>query len=342
MADHSMSNIALCILPTASSATIDALTTTVTTAGGLVVGVGSTGDGGSGIELPEHERIGLELSRLSSSAVASSFLREQLSSLKITFPMAGARNTSSNPTVDADFDIATHFPGYDAILRAGGVAGSAWGGGVGHNCLIAAPTSAYMAVFFGGLKVVYSEVYTTLKFILTPGEAGLVEATFSAGAVGSWGAQTLSTVTPGNQATAPPIVANAANAWGATRPFTSLEIEIDPNVTQSPDSNAATGLRIASEAIDVKFKTQIYAATSDPDYERDQAISTSAPTGDIIFAIGSATAVSSTCNSYTVNLNNITPDKYKPVKIGTYLGWEVEGTCNAISSASTEFALLFR
>lgn len=342
MADHSMSNIALCILPTASLATITGLTTTVTTADGLVVGVGSTGDGGSGIELPEHERIGLELARLSSSSVASSFLREQLSSLKITFPLAGGRNTSSNPTVDADFALSTYFPGFDAILAAGGLTGGAWGGGVGHNYLVAAPTSAAMAAFFGGLKVTYTEVYTTLKFTLTPGEAGLVEATFSAGAVNSWGAQTLSTVTSGNQATAPPVVQNAANAWGATRPYTSLEITVDGNIEKSPDSNAATGLRVASQGVDIKFKAQLYAATSDPDYERDQAILTTAPTGDMTFSIGSATGVSSTCNSYVVNLNNVTPDKYKPAKIGTYLGWDVDGTCNAISTAATEFALLFR
>jgi hypothetical protein len=60
------------------------------------------------------------------------------------------------------------------------------------------------------------------------------------------------------------------------------------------------------------------------------------------FSVGSATANGGVVNSYVINLNNITPDKYKPVKIGTYLGWEVEGTCNAISSAATEFALLFR
>ena len=45
MADHSFGNIALAILPMASVATLTGLTTSVNTAQGLVVGVGTTGEG---------------------------------------------------------------------------------------------------------------------------------------------------------------------------------------------------------------------------------------------------------------------------------------------------------
>ena len=343
MADHAMGNIGLCILPTASLATISGLTDTITVSGGLVIGVGSTGDGGSGIELPEHERIGLELARIGSSAVASAFLREQLSSLKLTMPLAGARNAASNPTVDADFNLATTFPGLDALLRCGGLSGAAWGSGVGHVYTIAAPGAAALGVWFGGLKVVYNEVFATLKIKLTPGEAGIIEATFQAGTITSWGAQALTTITAGNQATAPPVVQGVANAWTATRPFTSLEVDITANITESPDSNAATGLRRASEKIDATFKTQIYAATADPDYERDQAILPTAPIGDMTMLVpnNTITANAGVCNSYGIKLNNVTPTKWKPAKIGTYLGWDVEGTCNAITTAGTEFELIF-
>lgn len=342
MADHAMGSIALSALPIGAIAVMAALTNEVETATGFVAGAGSVGDGGSGIDLPEHERIGIELSRISSSAVASSFLQERLSSLKLTFPMAGARNTSDNPKVDANFNLLTHWPGVDSILLASGLSGAAWGGGVGHTYTVSSPAEACVGVWFGGLKVVYTQVYTTIAFKLTPGEAGLVEVTFSAGSVYSWGVQALTSILMGNQAIAPPVVKNVANAWSTTRPFTSLEITVNPNIKESPDSNAATGVRLSSEAVDVSFKTQIYSDNVTVDYERSQAILTSAPTADLVFTVpGAATVAGAVCNSYTVNLNNITPDKFKPVKIGTYLGWDVEGTANAITTAGTEFSLIF-
>lgn len=347
MADHAMGNIALCILPQSAQGTVNStitgLTDTLTTADGLIIGAGETGDGDSGIDLATHNRIGTALARIGNSAQADQFVREVIDGLAITYPLAGARNTASNPTVDGDFSHATHFPGNDAVLKAGGLTGAAWGSGVGHIYTPSgSATYATVGVWFGGLKAVYLDCLCEITLTLTPGEAGLVKATFQVGSLSSWGAQALTTITPGNQATASPVVQAAANAWGATRPFEALEITIAPNIEESPDSNATTGTRRNQDGIDISFASTIYAATSNADYERDQLILTSANTDDMTMLIpGAATANAGVANSYRVQLNNVVPRDFTPVKLGSYLGWEVNGECKAVSTAGTEFSLIF-
>lgn len=348
MADHSWGNAALCILPQSAQGTVNStitgLTTTVATADGLVIGVGDKGEGGTGIEMPEHQRVGQELARIGNSAQADQFLREVAANMKLIFPLAGGRNTAGNPTVDADFNLATHFPGLDAILRACGLTGAAWGSGVGHEYTPSgAATYATVGLFFGGLKVVYLDVLVALDVEMEGGKSAVATASFDVGSIYSWGAQTLSTITQGNQATAAPVVQNTAASWGATRPPRTLSLSINPNITDTPDFNAANGRRRAQESIDVTFSAEIYAATSDPDFERDELVKTTAPTADLTMLVpGASTSNGGVANSYSLAINNNVPRTAKPRKFGSYLGWEVSGEAKAISTAGTELSLIFR
>lgn len=346
MADHSFGNTALAILPQSGvgviNTTINGLTSSVNTAQGLIVGVGDEGEGNSGIEMPEHSRVVKELARIGNSPVAGSFLREVVESLKMTFPLAGARNTASNPTVDGDFDLATHFAGFDAVLKACGLSGAAWGGGAGHEYTPSGgATYASIAFWFGGVLVKYLDALAKVTLKLTPSEQGLVVVEFEVGSVAAWGAQSLSTITPGNQATAAPIVQGVAHSWGASRPYEEMEITIEPAFEERKDSNASTGLRKAQSAIDIGLKTTVLAATADPDFERDQLILTSAPTADSTQQIGTTTVNAGVANAVAIGVNNIEVSKIKPRKLGSYLGFDVEAAGKAISSAGSEFYLRF-
>ncbi len=345
MADHSFGNIALAILPQTAQGTINAtiagLTTSVNTAQGLVLGVGTTGEGNSGIELPEHTREGLALARIGKGRQADTFIRESASGLKITFPLGGARNTASNPTVDADFDLSQSavFPGFDAILKATGLTGAGWTGGAGWDYVASGGvTYATVCIWAGGFKITYLDVLVSkLTFKTPPGEIGTVEAEFVTPSVYGFAAQSLATITQGNQATACPVVQGVGFAYGNTRPFESLEVALAPTTEESPDSNAANGKRSRQTAFDVDVKGMIYAATADADAERDTLISTSAPTTDATFQVGSATSAAGVANSYAFNLNNMTVRKTKMRKLGDYLGWESDLEGNCIASAGTEF-----
>ena len=345
MADHSFGNIALAILPMASVSTITGLTTSVNTAQGLVVGVGTTGEGNSGIELPTHTRVGLELARLGKGRQADAFIREEASGLKITFPLGGARNTVGGTPADADFDLSQSgiFPGFDAILKAVGLTGAAWSTGVGWEFKASgATTASAIALFAGGFKVVYQNALVAkLTIKAPPGEIATVEAEFSTPSVDAWGAQTLSTITQGNQATACPVVQSANFTYGNLRPYESIEISLAPTTESAPDSNTSNGLRSRQTAFDVEVSGLIYAATADADAERDTLISTAAPTTDATFQIGSAAVAAGVANAYAIDINNATVRKGKMRKGGDYLQWESTLEANCISSAGTKFTLRF-
>ena len=351
MADHSFGNIALAILPMASVSTITGLTTSVNTAQGLVLGVGTTGEGNSGIELPTHTRVGLELARIGNGRQADTFIREEASGLKITFPLGGARNTVSTPTVlDADFDLSQSgiFPGFDAILKAVGLTGAAWASApIGWEYKASgSATAAAIALFAGGFKVVYQNALVTkLTIKAPPGEVATVEAEFSTPSVNSWGAQTLSTITQGNQATACPVVQAAAFTYGNLRPYESIEISLSPTTENAPDSNTANGLRSRQTAFDVEVSGLIYAADSTgagaPDVERTTLISESPPTSDALFQIGTAAVAAGVAKAYAIDINNATVRKGKMRKAGDYLQWESTLEARCISSAGTEFTLRF-
>lgn len=352
MADHAFGLIALSVLPQGSgagtvNATIAALTDTVTHFNGLVVGVGDAGDGNSGITLPTHAREGLEAARIGNSAVADSFLREVPTGLKIKFPLAGSRTAASGTPADSDFNLATTFPGFDALLRAAGLTGAADSSGTAGHAYTPSGNVTYCSIglHFGGLFVVYMDCLAELEFDLTPGKIGTVEASITIGSVYNWysSGRVLATVTKNSGSTgtaqevAAPVVKSAANAWGVTRPFKALTINVSPLAEVGEDSNSTTGFRTEQNGIDISFKTTIYAATSNPDYERDEMVDTSPDGDDMSFQVNGPTAGSAQCNGYFFVLANAIPRTNKPVKIGNQLGWEVEGECKAITTAGTEF-----
>jgi len=344
MAEQSLGNIALCILPQSGFGTINAtiagLTSTAAHTNGLIVGVGTTGLGKSGIDAPTHSRDGLALARIGQSAQADQFVAETVKGLKITFPLGGCRNTVGGTPADADFDPSSYWKGFDAILKAVGLTGAAWASGVGWEYKASGDaTPASIALWYGGLLITYKDVLVSkLTLKPTPGSIATVEAEFDIPGVVTWGAQTLSTITTGAQATACPIVKGVQHSFGTTRSYNAMELVLSPASQRIEDSNdTTTGFRQIQTAFDVSAKATIWSDAANADMERDTLILTSAPTTDLTFQVGSATGGSAVANTYGIDLNNCTVRDVKPTELGSKLGWEVNLEGDAISSAGTEF-----
>jgi hypothetical protein len=346
MAEVLLGNVAMCILPQSGfgtiNSTINALTNTAAHASGLIVGVGTTGLGNSGIDAPTHSRDGLALARITNSAQADQFVAETVKGLKVTFPLGGCRNTTSNPTIDADFSPATYWKALDALLQATGLAGAA--DGTATKAWLYKATGdavpASIGFWFGGILVLYKDVLVSkLTIKPQPGTIALVEAEFDIPGVVDWKAQALTTITNGAQATACPIVKGVQHSFGTTRSYNSMEIVLSPKTTKLDDSNdTTTGTRLIQTAFDVTAKATIWADDSvNVDMERDTLVLLSAPTTALTFQVGSTTGAASTANTYGIDFNNATVRDVKVTQLGTKVGWDVNLEGNAIGSAGTEF-----
>lgn len=346
MAEQAYGAIALCLLPQSAqgtiNATISALTDTANTTNGLLVGVGDAGIRQSGIVLPTATREGLDLARIGNSRIADQFVREVFSDLSIVLPFGGARNTTSGSAVDADFNLSTHWPGLDAALRGSGLTGAADGAGVGHVYTPSGnATYVSAALWFGGFLLKFKDLLCELEFDFTPQQIPRLSVAFpTLGELVSFATQALNTVTPGNQATTVSKTNSVANSYGQTRSFLACTVGISPVLETFPDSNASAN-RVIQTGCDIDLATTLIADASDPDYDRDQMLLTTAPTADMAFGLA-ASGNALPALGWKVSLNNLTQRSRKPVEdAGAILAHEIEAEARAISTAGSEFSLTF-
>jgi hypothetical protein len=318
-------------------------------ADGIVLGDAGSGIGESGIDFA-LERIDSAVAPITSSFTAQfpSFVRREVAKLSITVQAKGSGRTSSNPTVDADFDVSTHYPGLNALLRSAGLTGSAWGTGVGHSYVPASAANITVKIWVGtGTGAVLYIIYdctAKLTMALTPGEIALwtfeIEGTLSSHdatvTLPTFAYSTVST-------TSAPVLASAAHSFGigaAARGFSDMTITLDNRIEEVPDSNAVGGITKRQTARDVSLSATLYADTGDEDYEDTLLAATVATTDDVTFVVGAATAISSAAVDWRINFNNPNLKSQEVAKLGPSVARTIELQATA-TSANAEFELIF-
>ena len=330
------------------NATTRDLTGALATANGIVLGDAEAGQGETGIDF-DQERNEKPLAAVTGSFTkqAGSFLRI-VPSLQIAVPLAGPRNNAANPVVDGDMSLATNWPGLDALLRAAGLVGAAWGGGVGFQFLPASAIPLTAKVWVGGSAAdafassyVLQDCFADLDIQFTPG--GIAVALFKIGGTrqGRNAGVTLPTFAYGTQASvSPPTVQNAAFTWGMARGFEDLKVSIVNGLQVFKDSNVPGGEVTRQSAREISIAGTIYSDSTDQDYEDTNLDASVAPTADASFTVGTAAVALGAVNAYYLALNNFQLTKNSARKIGTELARAVEGYCSG-ASANSEFELRF-
>lgn len=322
--------------------TIRDLTGALATANGIVLGDADAGVGQSGITF-DQERIEKALAPVTASFTkqAPSFIRID-PVLEIAVPFGGARNAASNPVVDADMDLATHWPGMFGLLRGSWGAGAAWGGGVGHQWLPASLVPFTAKIWVGGTSgdafctsYVLQDCFADLDIDFTPG--GIAVATFKIGGTRALrtGAVTIPTFNYGTQASvSAPTVDSAAFTWGPSRGFIDLKLSVVNQIQEFADSNVVGGISKRQASREISIAGTIYSDSADQDYEDTRLEATTAPTDDATFTIGDAATATNPVNAYFLSLNNLNVTKNSPEKVGPLLARKIEASCTGPTANS--------
>jgi hypothetical protein len=321
----------------------------LTLADGIVLGDAGSGIGESGIDF-SLERIDKAVAPVTSSFTAQfpSFLRREIGKLTITVQGKGSGATSSNPTVDADFDQSADYPGLDALLKATGLTGAAWGSGVGYSYVPASAAACTVKLWVGpsttGVLYVLTNCTAKLTMSLTPGDVALWQFELQ-GTVSSVDATiTTPSFTYGTAASvSAPTIQNAGHSFGigaAARGFQDLSITIDNQIEEVPDSNATGGVTQRQTGRSVTAEMTLYADSGDEDYEDTRLAATAASTDDVTFVVGAATAISTAAVNWRVNFNNPNVLKNEVAKSGPSVARTVELQATA-TTANAEFELIF-
>jgi hypothetical protein len=219
------------------NATIAALTGALTLADGLIRGDPSGGSGETGISISvaRDERASADVTG-SYTRTPGTFLLES-GTVTIVCALRGAGNAATGTPVDGDMSLATKYPGLDALLKASGLTGGAWGSGVGHQYIPAAAVPITLKVWEGeaaattGNAWVLMDCFASLSMDFTPGDVPIATFTIPIGSVSAFtAALTVPTFAYGTVASeSSPIVKNVGNIWGPAdaRGFASLSVTVD-------------------------------------------------------------------------------------------------------------------
>ena len=337
------------------NATLDATTTSATTSDGLVLGDADSGDAGSGITIPNFERITKAVADIGLTKQFDTFLRTAVSNLAITIPLKG-NGVVSTPSAGQALPLA----GVDALLQAAGfVSANGSSPTVNYTPRISAtsPSTRYVTVKIwigsGGDGMSWELldcICESAAFELTPG--GLCLATFSV-AVGSVDefntGLTLGTFDYGTQATlSAPVVQGVAAAWAPAgtlsvspdHGFSTLTITSNQSIEDIPDANQAAGVRKIQTERSFDVAGTMFGFSGDEDAHYQNLIQTTAPTGDLVFQVGTIAGAAQTINAYRFDVRNIQLSSVKPNKAGSVLTVEIEGHCTGLTEGS-EFELRF-
>lgn len=334
------------------NSTIAGLTGALALADGLVLGdpSGGAGETGVSISVSREERDAVDVTG-SFTRQTGTFLLES-GTLSIVCALRGAGNTATGTPVDGDMSLATKYPGLDALLRASGWTGAAWGSGVGHQYTPAAAVPVTVKVWEGEAAATTGNAWTlmdcfaSVSIDFTPGDVPIATFTIPIGSVYAFtAALTVPTFSYGTVASvSSPIVKGVGNVWGPAdaRGFASLTVAIDNEIEETPDSNAANGKTQRQTGRSITLSGDLYTEDSDTDFERSNLVGTSAPTSDMTFTVGTAADGTATnpCLGFSLALNNIVVTSLEPTKIGPSLGHSVSGYCTA-TSANAEATLTF-
>ena len=341
------------------NATIAALTGSIDSSDGCVLGDGESGDAESGITLPDFVRIARAVADVSGSftAQASSFQRVDTQNLAITVQLKGnGELTDATPAVgEASILTATatedQFDGIDALWQAAGLIGANGGAAVEYDytprVAASSPSTRYVTVMLwvGDLSFALMDcICESAVLEFTPGGTGLCTFNLRVGSVyAAADGVTFPTIDYGSQASlSAPIVQGVANAWSSTRGFRELTVTIDQGIEEIADSNQATGVRLVQGDRTFLLDGAIWVDDGDSDFDYANLSGSSAPTADLSFLVGTASTVEDDVNNaYRIECNNVEHQSVKYNREGTTMVVEFSGAKCTATAVGGEFTLAY-
>ncbi len=319
------------------NATIRDLSGSLSSTDGIVLGDRESGEGESGITLPQFTRVSRERADLTSfTQQANSFLRTEATSFEVAFSLQG-NGASATPSAGE----AKPFAGIDAIFQGAGLAGANGTSPDYEYTPDSVTTYLTIKLWDGDIAYVFKScVIETLSLPFVAADVVIVKASIRVGeVVSATDATSFPTFTYGTQASlsAPQVVSAAFTFGGRTR-FANLALSIANAIEEVPDSSQATGLRLSQTARSFVISGQIDTDDSDTDFEHTNLEGTTAPTGDATWRIGTAAGASDTMNGWNVEANNLQIDDYKRVRAGDSMAATITAHCTA-ATAATQFKI---
>jgi hypothetical protein len=335
--------------------TIRDLTGSLTTASGIVLGDGETGIGNTGIDIGfgNEKRATPDVSG-SFTKQFHTFLRETIETFDFTMQLkglgpAGQSGLASATPTDTDANIATNFPGLNALFRACGLSGSAWGSGVGHQLIPAAVLPITAKLWFGTstttVAVVLRDLVADLDLVFTPGEVCLATFKMRGNFHSRSKSETFPTFTYGLQTSiSAPTIESVAHSWGigaAARGFSEGTIAITNGLDDVPDSNQATGKIPDQTEREITADWSLYLDDGDESYDFDRVGASTATTDDMGFTVGTPMVDNtSEVKAFRIGFSNPDHLSAEPIKIGGRAGAKVSARATG-TSVNSEFTLTF-
>src|SRR3990172_1245708 len=322
--------------------TLDGITTSWATSGGLMLGDPESGIGESGLSLTVG-RSKRDKAFLAGSFTRSlsDFLKAEVPSFEFAFPFCGSRVTV--PGAPADADAILH-PGLDALLHAAGIARADWGAGVGQRYVFSSPLPISALIFYSGNRLRLQDCRASLAIEYTPGGLAIATATVE---VGSVLAPTLAalptTLNYTTQASvSAPVVQAVANAWQETRGFEELTLSIEPAFEEFPDSNAPAGVVKEASDREVKISGRLFSDDAAKNYDLTQILATSSGTLDqVSFQVGASMTPGNPAVAHQILAPQPELLTTAPQKLGTQAGSEIELVLRG-ATANSELEIIFR
>lgn len=341
MADQNFNGVALAVgvqsgLGTVN-ATIAALSGSLTSTNGIVLGDRESGDANSGIVLPTIERVERALADLGFTRQPGVFQRASVNDLAITIPMKG-NGVTSTPSAGQAKPLA----GVDALLLACGLSGANGTSPVYEYTPSATTVYVTAKLWVADLSYVFMDCIGTLTLVPTPGDIMLATIALQVGSLNAFAdGVTFPTLDYGTQASlSAPIVQGVAHSWSTTRGFNELSITNENEIEEIEDSNQASGIRLVQNSRQFNVEGVVFTDSADSDFEHQNVVATAAPTADMSFQLGTIAAPAATLNAVKVELNNVQLETVKDVKLGTAHAKQIAGYCTA-AIANGEFKLTF-
>jgi len=322
------------------NSTIQALSGSIASSDGIVLGDSGSGVAESGITY-QTIRAFRDKAYVSGSFTrpASSFTGERIQAFDFSFPLMGNGATISGAPADSEY---TPLAGVDAILQGCGLDG-AGGAGTSWSYTPASATPLTAKVFDSGMYYVFMDLFGTMTINWTPGSIAIATVSFS-GIVESFGAVTFPTCDYTTQATlSAPNIESVGNNWGisaAARGFSTATTTIDNLIEDIADSNASGGSRPRQTGRSITHNLTILSDSGDIDFERTELIRTTITSSGLNFTVGSAATTGQTQNAYYFSIPTPEVRSIQPNRMGISRALDVELVAVGATAAS-EFELRF-
>lgn len=330
------------------NATIAALSGSLGVSDGIVLGDAESGDAESGIVTPSIEGFYREVADVSGSYTksADAFLRAEVNSLAITIALKGNGATATPASDEAQPDA-----GIDALWQMSGLTGA-----TGSNADYEYTPTTGLGTIYGTVKLWIADLSFVFTDVLVdsaamayePGDAGIATFNLSVGthdpSTDFADGVTFPDFDYGTQTSlAAPVIEGVGHAWGQTRGFNTLTATVAQELETFGDSNVdTTGLRQSQTGRTVTVDGTLYIATADSDFEYQNLVSTTAPTDNMTFQVGTANgAGTGTLNAVKVEVNNLQGTNIKYNRIGTATAVELAGAQATGTTAGSEFKLSY-